>query len=389
MTPGDCKVFIVAGEPSGDALGAKLMGALRQQSERSINFEGVGGPLMAAEGLDSLFPMDDLTVMGLFEVVPKLRLLFRRMAETATAAKEFAPDVFITIDAPDFSFRVAKKLQGTAFPKVHYVAPSVWAWRPGRAQKIAPLYDHLLTLLPFEPPYFEKVGLSATFVGHSVVESGAGEGDGIRFRQEQGIGPEERVLMMLAGSRRSEVERLLPIFKTAAENLRARIGEFRLVAPVVGRSGEIVRDAVKSWKIPVLVLEGEAAKYDAMAAADVALAASGTVGLELALARLPTVIAYKLNAITARIARRFVKLDFVNLVNILLAREIVPEYILENCTAANLTPALAELFHCEEKRARQIAGFDQAMLLLGKGDISPGERAAKVVLHLIAQKENI
>lgn len=388
MTPGDCKVFIVAGEPSGDALGAKLMGALRQQSERSINFEGVGGPLMAAEGLDSLFPMDDLTVMGLFEVVPKLRLLFRRMAETATAAKEFNPDVFITVDAPDFSFRVAKKLQGTAFPKVHYVAPSVWAWRPGRAQKIAPLYDHLLTLLPFEPPYFEKVGLSATFVGHSVVESGAGEGDGIRFRQEQGIGPEERVLMMLAGSRRSEVERLLPIFKTAAENLRARIGEFRLVAPVVGRSGEIVRDAVKSWKIPVLVLEGEAAKYDAMAAADVALAASGTVGLELALARLPTVIAYKLNAITARIARRFVKLDFVNLVNILLAREIVPEYILENCTAANLTPALAELFHSEEKRARQIAGFEQAMLLLGKGDISPGERAAKVVLHLIAQKEN-
>lgn len=380
------RVFMLAGEPSGDALAARLMNGLKEQAP-DLEFFGVGGPLMAAEGLESLFPMEELSVMGLFEVLPRLPKLLKRIDQTAAEVKRVAPDIFITVDAPDFSFRVTRKLAGTSFPKVHYVAPSVWAWRPGRAKKVAALYDHILTLLPFEPPYFEAVGLPASFVGHSVIETGADKGDGPAFRVRHGIAPEERLLMMLPGSRRGEVSRHLPIFKDTVAQLLAEIGYFRLVVPVIGRAGEIIRAETADWDADVLIVEGEAEKFDAMAASDLALAASGTVALELALARLPTVIAYRMNVITNMIARRVVKLDHVNLVNILLKREAVPEYILENCTADNLARGLAELFLSEEKRAQQIVSYKEAMLQLGEGGAAPGARAAEIILKLIARKK--
>ncbi|TNE34234.1 MAG: lipid-A-disaccharide synthase [Alphaproteobacteria bacterium] len=383
------RIFLIAGEPSGDALGAKMMQGLKLTSSRSVEFFGVGGPLMEAEGLFSLFPMEELTVMGLFEVLPKLPLLLRRIRETAEAAQNFAPDILITIDAPDFSFRVAKKLTNVAFPKVHYVAPSVWAWRPGRAQKIAPLYDHLLTLLPFEPPYFEKVGLPATFIGHSVVETGADKGEGAKFRQTHDIGTEEKLLMLLPGSRRGEVARHLPLFEETVRRLKSEMGDVRLVVPVIGRAAEMVREAMKSWEVEPVIVTGEVAKFDAMAAADVALAASGTVGLELALAELPTVIAYRMNALTAWIARRIVKLDYVNLVNILMKREVVPEFLLENCRPENLARATLDLFRSEEKRGGQIADFRHAMVLLGKGAAVPGVRAAEVILEILQRKTSL
>ncbi|MDF2368711.1 lipid-A-disaccharide synthase [Sneathiella sp.] len=378
------RAFILAGEPSGDALAARLMAELKAQAP-DVEFLGVGGPLMAVEGLDSLFPMEELSVMGLLEVLPRLPQLLKRIDQTAAEVKRVAPDIFITVDAPDFSFRVAKKLAGTSFPKVHYVAPSVWAWRPGRAKKVAALYDHLLTLLPFEPPYFEAVGLPASFVGHSVIESGADKGDGPAFRARYGIDAEERLLMMLPGSRRGEVSRHLPVFKDTVAQLQADIGKFRLAVPVIGRAGDIVREEVQNWDIDVHVVDGETEKYDAMAASNMALAASGTVALELALARLPTVIAYRMNVITNMIARRVVKLNHVNLVNILLKREAVPEYILENCTAENLARALAELFRSEEKQAQQIVSYEEAMVQLGEGGAAPGARAAEIILKLIAR----
>ena len=296
--------------------------------------------------------------MGLFEVLPRLPQLLQRIKQTAAAAREFSPDVFITVDAPDFSFRVARQLAGSHFPKVHYVAPSVWAWRSGRAKKIAGLYDHLLTLLPFEPPYFEAVGLPADFVGHSVIESGADKGDGPAFRARYDIDPDENLLMLLPGSRRGEVSRHLPIFKDTVAQLLAEIGYFRLVVPVIGRAGEIIRAETADWDADVLIVEGEAEKFDAMAASDLALAASGTVALELALARLPTVIAYRMNVITNMIARRVVKLDHVNLVNILLKREAVPEYILENCTADNLArdKSVRHSSSCPSQCAGSISG---------------------------------
>ena len=187
-------VFLIAGEPSGDVLGMRLMEGIQGLcGEREVRFSGVGGLLMSGKGLESLFPMDELTVMGLAEVLPRIPKILGRIRETADAVLASKPDVVVTIDAPDFCFRVAKRLRQSGVPVVHYVAPSVWAWRPGRANKVAKLVDHVMCLLPFEPPYFERAGVAATFVGHSILESGADRGDGKAFRERHGIGPDERV----------------------------------------------------------------------------------------------------------------------------------------------------------------------------------------------------
>jgi lipid-A-disaccharide synthase len=381
------KIFLTAGEPSGDALGVKLMLGLKAKLPGRIEFVGVGGPLMCAEGLDTLFPMEELTVMGLFEVLPRLRRIMRRISETAESVNDLNADIFISIDAPDFSFRVAKKLQGTNIPKVHYVAPSVWVWRPGRAKKIAALYDHLLTVLPFEPEYFNAVGLPATFVGHSVVETGADKGNGVVFREKHEISPEENVLLLLAGSRRGEVTRHLPIFKEVVKKLSSDIGSVTIVAPVIGASGDIVKKSLESWPFKCVVIEGQKEKYDAMAAANVALAASGTVGLELALADLPYVIGYKMNQVTSWIARRLIKIRRVNLINILLKKDIVPEHVLEFCTVENLHSSLTMLFRSKVKQQEQIDHFQKAMVLLGKDGEAPGMRASDVIIDLLIKKE--
>lgn len=375
------KIFLLAGEPSGDALGARLMIGIKQRfpKEYPIEFHGVGGPLMENEGLKSLFPMEELTVMGVIEVLPKIPQLLRLIRQTAQAVIDLNPDVFVSIDAPDFSFRVAKKLKSVSFPKVHYVAPSVWAWRPGRAAKIAKSYDHLLTLLPFEPPYFEKEGLPATFVGHSVIETGAAHGDSEKFRSFHNLKADDPVMMILPGSRRSEVSRHLDIFKDTAEIVQKSIPGLSIVVPVIGKSSQIVKDHLKTWPMRTTTVEGETDKYDAMAGSDVALAASGTVGLELALARLPAIIAYKMHPLTAYLARKLVKLDYVNLINILLNKEIVPEHILENCKSDILAPALIELFEDQNKRRMQAEGYEKAVALLGVGEDAPGVRAADVI----------
>ncbi|MEH6524868.1 MAG: lipid-A-disaccharide synthase [Sneathiella sp.] len=381
------RIFLTAGEPSGDALGVKLMQGLKIKLPDQVEFFGVGGPLMCAEGMCSLFPMEELTVMGLFEVLPRLRLILSRISETAKNVSETKSDIFISIDAPDFSFRVAKKLNGSVIPKVHYVAPSVWVWRPGRAKKIAALYDHLLTVLPFEPLYFTAVGLPSTFVGHSVVETGADNGDAAAFKAAYQIPQDEKILLLLAGSRRGEVARHLPIFEEALKRVKADVGNFTVVAPVIGPTGKIVSDALRSWPFKSIIIDGAAEKYDAMAAADVALAASGTVGLELALAGLPNVIGYKMNPLTSWFARRMIKIRHVNLVNILLKRDVVPEHILEFCTVENLHRSLTELFRSEQKRKAQIDQFQEAMLLLGQGGQAPGVRAANVIVKLLTEKD--
>jgi len=381
------RIFLTAGEPSGDALGVKLMQGLEAKLPGQVEFYGVGGPLMCAEGLHTLFSMDELTVMGIFEVLPRLRLILKRISETAKQVAELNSDIFISIDAPDFSFRVAKKLLGSSIPKVHYVAPSVWVWRSGRAQKIAALYDHLLTVLPFEPPYFTAVGLPATFVGHSVVETGADKGDAAAFRAAHQIAPDEKILLLLAGSRRGEVTRHLPIFEEALKRVKADVGDFTVVAPVIGPSGKIVSEALQSWPFKSIVIDGASDKYDAMAAAEVALAASGTVGLELALAGLPNVIGYKMNPLTSWVARRLIKIRHVNLINILLKKDVVPEHILEFCTVENLHRSLTELFRSEQNRQAQIDQFHEAMILLGQGGEAPGARAADVILKLLTEKE--
>lgn len=377
-------IFLVAGEPSGDALGARLMAALRARTGGAVRFAGVGGEGMAGQGLDSLFPMADLSVMGVAEVLPRLPRILRRLAETEREARRLRPAAVVTIDAPDFCFRLAKRLRGAGIPLIHYVAPSVWAWRPGRARKIAAFLDHLMALLPFEPPYFEREGLACTFVGHPVVESGADGGDGRRFRERHGIAPGAPLVCVLPGSRRSETARLLPVFAQALARLRATRPDLVAVVPVIGAvAGEVAR-AVTDWPVPATVVHERADKIDAFAAADVALAASGTVALELAMAETPAVIAYRVNPLTAWLARRLVRVSYANLVNLVLDRPAVPELLQGDCRPERLAAALDTLLADEAARRAQVEAGREALARLGRGGPSPGDRAAAVVLKVIA-----
>lgn len=384
------KVFMIAGEASGDALGASLMQGVDNRLAGGVCFVGVGGEGMMAQGLEPLFPMDDLSVMGVFEVLPRLPLLLKRIKETADAVERLKPDVLVTIDSPDFCFRVIKKLKarGCAVPVVHYVAPSVWAWRPGRAAKVAKFLDHLLCLLPFEPPYFVREGLAATFVGHPVVTGGLDQGDGNAFRARHGIEAGQPVLCVLPGSRVGEVERLLPVFGEAVAKLAAQNPGLCVVTPTLRTLKNRVEQALSGWPVRTIVVEADE-KADAFAASDAALAASGTVGLELALAHVPHIIAYRVNAVTAFLAKRLLKTPYVNLVNIILGREVVPELIQENCTAENLARDLTRLLDDGRARQAQLGAFDDALQKLGKGGPPPGERAAEVVIGYLQSGESV
>jgi len=381
-------IFLIAGEPSGDALGARLMGALRERTHGGVRFAGVGGEGMEAAGLPSLVPISDLAVMGVAEVLPRARRIFRRVEETVAAVRRLQPDAVVTIDSSGFTWRVAQRLRrrGERVPLIHYVAPMVWAWRPGRARRMARWYDHLMTLLPFEPPYFEKVGLSTTYVGHPVVECGADAGDGADFRRRHAIDPEATVIAVLPGSRRGEARRLLPIFRSAVDRLRRRYGDLRVVIPTVGTVFDEVSAAVRDWPAPAIVLRGAIAKYDAFAASNAALAASGTVTLELALARVPMVVAYRVNPLTHAILRRLVKVRFANLINIILDRAAIPELLQEDCTPERLATELTRLLDDRLARERQLQACDEGLARLGRGGVSPGLRAADRVLQIIAER---
>lgn len=378
-------VFLITGEPSGDLLGARLIAALKTRNE-GLRIAGVGGERMAAEGLKPLFPMADLTVMGLAELAPRLPLILRRLNETVAEIRRLRPDVIVTIDAPDFCFRVAKRVRDTGIPLIHYVAPTVWAWRPGRAAKIARFLDHLLTLLPFEPPYFEREGLSTTFVGHPILEGGARSGDGPAFRQRHAVKPTERLITILPGSRHSETRRLLPIFKETLGLLTRRYPDLMVVVPTVATVSAEVRAEVGKWPVRSVIVEGDREKYDAFAASEVALAASGTVAVELAIASLPAIIAYRVHPLTAGLYRRFIKVKYANLINILLDRPVVPEFLQEACRPELLADAVASLLEDPGARALQQAAGQEAARLLGSDGASPSERAADVVCQVLARR---
>jgi lipid-A-disaccharide synthase len=372
-------IFLAAGEPSGDALGARLMAALDRLSDGRVRFAGVGGPRMAAEGLESLFPMADLAVMGAAEVLPRAPLLMRRIRETVDAIGRLTPAAVVTIDSPGFAFRVQRRLPRGKARRIHFVAPSVWAWRPGRARTIAEFLDRVLCLLPFEPPYFEREGLAASFVGHPVVEEGADKGDGAAFRARHALGGAP-VLAVLPGSRRSETSRLLPIFGRTVAALSATRPDLRVVVPTVSTVVAPVRAAVSSWSGRPIVLEGTAEKFDAFAAARAALAASGTVSLELALAGLPMAIAYKINPVTYAWVKPLIKLKHVTLANILLEREAVPEFLQARCRSDLLADAVARLLDDETVRQAQLRDLREAVRRLGAEGEAPSVRAARAVL---------
>ncbi len=388
MNDGRLLIYLIAGEESGDRLGGPLMRELQDMLDGQATFAGIGGPMMTDAGLESLFPMQELSVMGLTEVLPRLPGLIRRINQVTADIRARRPDLLLTIDAPDFCFRVAKRLKGEGIPLVHYVAPTVWAWRPGRAKKVAGFLDHLLALLPFEPPYFEAHGLACTYVGHPVLESGADKGDGAAFRQARGIGAEAPLMVLLPGSRRGEVRRLLPVFTETLQRLRSSVPGLQLAIPTVPATRELVAAAAADLGVPIHLIDNDADKFDAFAAADTALAASGTVALELAMAGTPTVIGYRMAPITAYLARRLVKSPYANLVNVILGREAVPERVLEDCQPDILATEIERLFSSADARHAQIQTYQEALSALGHGTVRPNRRAAETVFSILRAKEN-
>ncbi|WP_109666140.1 lipid-A-disaccharide synthase [Roseicyclus mahoneyensis] len=388
------RLFLVAGEPSGDRLGAALMAGLKTLVADEIEFHGIGGPLMQAEGLVPLFPMEELSVIGLTEIIANYRRLARRVTDTADAVLRENPDALITIDIPEFSLRVAAKVKARAphLPTIHYVAPTVWAWRPGRARKMARSVDHVLALLPFEPPYMQAEGMGCDFVGHPVVtEPQATAAEIAAFRANYGLPEGETAILVLPGSRRSEIERLAPIFGEALRPVLARHPAAHVILPAAPAVAGMVADRIKGWPGRPRVLDPRgvpaadfaALKRAAFAAADVALAASGTVSLELAASQTPMVIAYDMSWLSRKLVLSMLRVDTVTLVNMVAESRTVPEFIGDRCCPGPIGAALTALLDNEAARIDQLDAMALTMMRLGKGGEAPGLRAARSVLSVI------
>lgn len=376
-------IYLLAGEVSGDNLGGRIMQALKRRATVPLRFAGVGGDRMVGEGLASLVPLSELSIMGMAEIIPHIPRMYRLIYRLAADIRARKPAVVLTIDNTAFNFGVANRARGHGIPLVHLNAPKVWAYRPGRVHRVARYYDHLLCLLPFEPAYFHKAGLPASFVGHPVVESGADRGDGVRFRQAHGIAPEAPLLCVLPGSRRGEVTRLMPDFTAAIGRIADATPGLRIVLPTVRAMEALVRQAVADWPVAPVVVLGDADKYDAFAASDVALAASGTVSLELNLARVPMVIAYRVSPSSAAIVRALIQVKHATIANLVLGdRPAIPELIQENCTPERLAAAVLGLLHDPAARADQVRQGSEAMRLLGQGGPPPSLRAADILLDI-------
>ena len=381
-------VYIVAGEASGDALGARLVGALRGRRPE-LTFAGIGGERLAEQGMPSLFPMRELALMGLIEVLPNIRNLSRRMAETVADITARRPALIVTIDSPGFTLRLAERVKPLGIPIIHYVAPQIWAWRPGRVKKVRERVDRILCLLPFEPVLFDNAGIPASFVGHPVLESGADGGDAARFRARHGIAPGEKLLLAMPGSRRMEAKRLLPIFGATLRLLGSRLPGLRPVIPVSPVVAELVREAAAGWPGRPILVETLAEKHDAFAAVrdsgGAGLIKSGTSSLEMAVAGLPHVVTYRVNPITAAIIRRLVRVRFASLVNLLAEREIAPEYLQDRATPDALADALHQLLTDPQAAAAQRAGLASVLDQLHPPGLAPSEAAADAVLEALAE----
>ncbi|MEP1612454.1 MAG: lipid-A-disaccharide synthase [Roseobacter sp.] len=379
------RVFIIAGEPSGDKLGGALMAGLKSL-RADIEFDGIGGDQMQAQGLESRFAMQELSVMGLAEILPKYRALKARIRETAEAVVQSQPDVLITIDSPDFCFRVAKLVKASsAVRTVHYVAPTVWAWRPGRAKKISGFIDHLLTLFPFEPPLFTPHGMACDFVGHPVVAEPVVTSEQVAdFRKQHAI-TTAPVLMVLPGSREGEVRRLGAVFGQSIKYVFDKHPDLQVIVPVASPVAKLVQETVQDWPVmPILIRSDQqsleafgAEKRAAFKAADVALAASGTVSLELAAARTPMVIAYRMHWLSFRLIRWMALVDTVTLVNLVSETRVVPEFLGPECHADLIGSALVDVLSAPDA---QIDAMKTTMHRLGAGGDPPGFRAAQAIL---------
>ncbi|MBQ2263124.1 MAG: lipid-A-disaccharide synthase [Loktanella sp.] len=369
------KVFVIAGEASGDKLGAALMAGLKQLRP-DVTFDGVGGPLMQAEGLVSRFPMDELSVMGLAEILPKYRALKARIRQMADAVVDTQPDVLITIDSPDFCLRVAKLIKARSrIRTVHYVAPTVWAWRPKRAAHMAQHIDHVLALFPFEPPLMQAAGMRCDFVGHPVVT------DPIASADDAAALGAGTMILVLPGSRKGEVNRLAPRFGQAIARIAAQVPDARFIIPTTANVHDLVQ--AQDWPVPVTILPPASPDKAAwFRRADVALAASGTVSLELAANNTPMVIAYDMAWLSRIIISRMLLVDTVTLVNLVSDTRTIPEFIGKACQPGPIADAVLAVL--ADPTAQQTA-MDVTMARLGRGGLAPGLRAAQAVLDGLDQ----
>ena len=395
------KIFFIAGEISGDILGGELMQALKSR-HADIAFQGIGGETMQCEGLQSLVPMQELSLMGLWEILPKLPRLYRIFHKTLQAIESFQPDLIITIDAPDFSFRIARavKKRGAINPHtklVHYVAPTVWAWRPGRAQKIAKFLDGLICLFPFEPPYFEKHGLPCCYGGHPIITAL----DHLRglSKQEQSAAQEiedqtpqngdsgthhSKKIGLFLGSRAGEIKRHAPVFLHAIKTLQQESGALHVRIPTLPHLKDLVESALHDCGFSYEILCDPEKKWEIMRSCDAALAVSGTVGLELSYAGTPHVIAYRMSAVTFFLLKRLVKVPFAHLTNIILNRRAIPEFIQNECNADFIAAELQTLlFDISARQAQKQATEELRSALALPERISPSVRAADFILSLV------
>jgi lipid-A-disaccharide synthase len=375
------RIFLVATEESGDRLGANLMKVLRQRLGGAVTFEGVGGRSMAREGLTSRFPIEELSIMGLAAVARQLPMILRRIRETADAVTKASPDILVIIDSPDFTHRVARRVRARdpSIPIVDYVSPSVWAWRPGRARAMCRYIDHVLALLPFEPEAYQRLrGPPCSYVGHPLIEQiGSLRPSPDEQRRRDEAPP---VLLVLPGSRRSEIKHHMVTFGVTLGRLAAEGVPFDLILPTMPHLLEAVREGVKRWKVEPRIVIGEQEKRAAFRIAHAALAKSGTVTLELALAGVPMVAAYRAGAVEAWIMRGMIQSNSVILANLVIGENVVPEFIQQDCTSKKLSPALREVVGDTPLRRRQLEAFAGIDAIMSTGNQPPSVRAADIVL---------
>jgi lipid-A-disaccharide synthase len=379
------RVFLIATEESGDRLGANLMTVLRQRLGGAVRFEGVGGRMMAQQGLTSLFPIEELSIVGLAAVLKQLPKLLRLIRQTVDAVTRDRPDVLVIIDSPDFTHRVAKRVRArdASIPIVNYVSPSVWAWRSGRARVMRGYVDHVLALLPFEPAaYRELEGPPCSYVGHPLIEQIAALRPDPDEQKRRDDAPP--VLLVLPGSRRSEIRHHMAVFGETLARLRADT-PFELILPTMPHLQEAVREAAKGWPVQPRIVVGEQEKKAAFRIAHAAFVKSGTVTLELALAGVPMVAAYKAGYVEAWIVLKAIRVSSVILANLVIGENVVPEFIQQDCTPEKLLPALREILSDSPLRRRQLEAFARLDTIMSTGDQPPSVRAAEIVLATMRQ----
>ncbi|OAJ66953.1 lipid-A-disaccharide synthase [Gluconobacter cerinus] len=338
---------------------------------------------MEALGLHSLFPMSDLAVMGLVEVLPRVRHLRQRLLEAVQDIELRKPDLVVTIDSPGFALRLLQKIENSGFKRVHYVAPQVWAWRENRVKEFPGLWDRLLCLLPFEPEWFAQRGLEARFVGHPVLQSGVRQGNAARFRTRHNIPETAPVLILMPGSRRSEVPKLLPVFRKMLDILRKKHPDICPVIPVAPVIAPTVRNLIRKWPVQPHIVTDIHDKHDAFAAAQCALTKSGTSTLELAMGNVPMVVTYRVNPLTAMMARRMIKVPYVAMVNLLAGREVVPEMLQENCTPEKLADMVSKLLDDPAAAKKQQMAFEEVLEKLSPAVGTPADAAAAEIMDLL------